>query len=547
MPLLFLFGQAFVLPISQYSRGISVYSLVESETKMGSIVNGYLSLFSSAQDMPDALRDLLKNDGTLRKILELLAYETHCANYELSDEDEEKFSRAADLPEDQARKLLEAELGDKHLALDFLDYMHERSGLFSSRGGEQISYNFVHRSIQEYLAGCYMLKHDPVTTYRKHAAQSSFWTDAALLGVEEVIHHPDSISKTDLFILVFGLREGQTRKRSAENDRSLLWAGQISVKMLADLKTHKEGKKHIERLMKKAEDLIKPDHYLSAAERADAADVLDGLGYVPADLHTFIPTSHAPEFYISKYLVTNAQYDRFLKAANFQNDALWRDFEKFDENSKSMNEIWGEAAWNWLQERLKDKEDENVKDGVLYPRYWNDPRFGQSRRHAPVVGISWYEANAYCKWLMADGKLPEWASLSTFNLKPSTTIIRLPREAEWARATGEDEFSFGGKELKDKITEYANTDESGINRTTPVWMYPQGATKQFAGIMDMSGNVWEWQANYRDSDHDVLGLRGGSWLIYVDFARVSARNVNLPLGRNYDVGFRVLALPSGRF
>ncbi len=123
--------------------------------------------------------------------------------------------------------------------------------------------------------------------------------------------------------------------------------------------------------------------------------------------------------------------------------------------------------------------------------------------------------------------------------------FRLPTEAEWVLAAGGEQnerFAFG--ELADlgDLPRYANTSESGINRTTPVWMYPQG--KSPLDVMDMSGNVWEWPSNYRDNDHDVLVLRGGSWDDFQDVARVSYRFDLLPGLRGFYLGFRVAAFPS---
>ena len=62
----------------------------------------------------------------------------------------------------------------------------------------------------------------------------------------------------------------------------------------------------------------------------------------------------------------------------------------------------------------------------------------------------------------------------------------------------------------------------------------------------MSGNVFEWQANYNDVKNGWLGLRGGSGLISGDGARVSFRNLNHPNLRFDLIGFRlVVSLPNG--
>jgi hypothetical protein len=186
---------------------------------------------------------------------------------------------------------------------------------------------------------------------------------------------------------------------------------------------------------------------------------------------------------------------------------------------------WGSQGWEWLKNQLEG-ERKLVRDGLLYPRYWDDPRFGIARKTAPVMGITWYEANAYCRWLAQERGLPEWGSLGRLDRGGGTLEIRLPTEAEWAEAAGGEaggRFAWDVlKYPKEEIVRYANTKESGIGRTTPVWMYPQGASPR--RVMDLSGNVWEWQANFYDKDHEMLGLRGGSWSYYWHFARVAGRN-----------------------
>ncbi len=290
--------------------------------------------------------------------------------------------------------------------------------------------------------------------------------------------------------------------------------------------------------------------------RVTAADAADQLGYIPADLYTFvpIPDPYSPQFLIAKYPVTNLQYERSLNSPDFGKRELWAGFPKFSEPDKQGNvqqvDDWGEEGWKWLQGALKNKDYE-VENGVLYPRYWRDLRFGALRPSAPVVGVSWWESNAYCKWLLA-----HWEELEEAKHLPKPKLLRLPTEPEWVlaaggpgspspagRGQGEGRFAFG--ELKDvkELPRYANTSKSGIGRTTPVWMYPQGESPLH--VMDMTGNVWEWQANLFGEGaifgKEAQGLRGGSWNRDGDNARVSFRNYSHPYYRCNYGGFRVVA------
>jgi formylglycine-generating enzyme required for sulfatase activity len=269
----------------------------------------------------------------------------------------------------------------------------------------------------------------------------------------------------------------------------------------------------------------------------------DGL-----DLNRFIEiqpeqSSKVPyPFWIGKYPVTNAQYERFLNAPDFGNPVYWLEIPKFDENCRKFGD-WGRQGLDWLQEQLKALESK-----VLLPRHWDDENFGKANPNHPVVGITWYEAGAYCEWLFQN-----WDALSESKANPplKPQAIRLPLETEWATAAGGDEpkdrypWDDPGKvttSLKE-VLRRANIEESGTGHTTPVNAYPLG--KSPFGVMDMAGNVWEWQANFYDKHHDDLSLRGGSWLNYVGYARVSILSV-LPDYGNLNFGFRVVVLPSGR-
>jgi formylglycine-generating enzyme required for sulfatase activity len=203
-----------------------------------------------------------------------------------------------------------------------------------------------------------------------------------------------------------------------------------------------------------------------------------------------------------------------------------------------------------LQEQLKDYTYFPRETWKLEPKYWNDPEFGIAKPNNPVVGITWFEANAYCKWLAANwSQLPESSANSGFTPKQ----IRLLLDIEWTIAAGGDRpegrypWDKPGRATTDveEINKRANV-AGKIGHTSPVNQYRDGISPY--GVMDMAGNVWEWQVNYSNMKEGWLGLRGGSWGFNEVSARVSIRNNLLPDHWLYVIGFRVVAasLPNGR-
>lgn len=473
-----------------------------------------------------------------REMLQHLAFHMH----------KEGNEQGREIEEIGLRKIFQSEPLYKPFVDELISQTRQRGTLLEERGG---LYRFIHLSFQEFLAGRYLAQNysDPdqfVTFLEKGLCTDPWWREPILLAIGyQDMNAPIQARR---ILLRMADLDGKI-KRNPKNSLDLSLASS-ELATIAYLECKSQSPDLGELLMARLQEL----HKRSQSEKwtpailASAMDGLDRLGYIPEDLYKFIPLSN---FAISKYLITNSQYERFLKPENFQNKDLWINFPKYDENGKLMKETWGNEPWDWLnkgyviQDRLqiifKEMQDW-FQYGVLFPRYWRDPRFGVNRRHAPVVGISWYEANAYCNWLLRNWDILEEGKQDL----PKPKWIRLPVETEWSLAAGgEDNKQFAFGELKDgkEITSYANTRESEINRTTPVWMYPQG--KSPSGSLDMSGNVTEWQANFYSKER-YPSLRGGSWDGGGGDSRVSLRDYGPPYDAYISVGFRlVVSLSNG--
>lgn len=158
----------------------------------------------------------------------------------------------------------------------------------------------------------------------------------------------------------------------------------------------------------------------------------------------------------------------------------------------------------------------------------------------PVVGISWYEAQAYCRW--ASGQLGR--------------EVRLPSEEEWEKAArGVDGriYPWGDEWNPGR----ANSIETERVETTPVDSFPKGVSPY--GVADMSGNVWEWTASPYDKakyQFDVLKrdraspaeserpiahrvIRGGSFGSSMRELRCANRGRHNPHSGSRNVGFRI--------
>ncbi|HEU4328848.1 MAG TPA: SUMF1/EgtB/PvdO family nonheme iron enzyme [Roseiflexaceae bacterium] len=212
-----------------------------------------------------------------------------------------------------------------------------------------------------------------------------------------------------------------------------------------------------------------------------------------------------PDFWIGKTPITNAQFRPFVEGDGYTNHAYWT-----------------AAGWGWRQQAA-----------ITHPGFWTESTWNGA--DYPVVGVSWFEAAAYCHWLSAQ----------------TGHLFRLPSEAEWEKAArGPDGRIWPWGNGWDAGR--CNSAEAGIRRTSPAGQFPSGASP--CGALDMAGNVWEWCATmdgknypylledewterYLDVDEWRI-IRGG--VFYVDQKRVRGayRTFNFPRDR-VNQGLRV--------
>ena len=211
-------------------------------------------------------------------------------------------------------------------------------------------------------------------------------------------------------------------------------------------------------------------------------------------------------YYIDKHEVTFGEYEQFIQDGGYEKKRFWT---KEGWEFIQSNEIKGYLT---LGQPLAGKTTQKL---------YNAP-------NQPVIGISWYEADAYCRWA---GK-------------------RLPTEAEWEKAArGEKGFLYPwGNEMIFENIPYRITNG---RRTVSVGSFPKGASPY--GVRDMAGNVWEWCRDWYDGAYYTKSpsqnpqgpksgthhvLRGGGWGSTRLQLQSIYRYYDLPTYRGFNVGFR---------
>ena len=241
----------------------------------------------------------------------------------------------------------------------------------------------------------------------------------------------------------------------------------------------------------------------------------DGMADVELEPENIVHIVFLDAFHIDKYEVTNAQFGRFVEEVGHITTV----------ESEGRGWVYTESGWEQVS-------------GAR----WNSPQGPESDLKNlldhPVVHVSWSDARVYC----------------------ASAGLRLPTEAEWekaARGTDGRTYPWGEGIGRTRGNYGAENccrpdDSDGSLFTSPVGSYPEGVSPY--GAYDMAGNVWEWVADWYDSDYYSKSPernpkgpsdgfyrvgRGGSWFSAPEpFLRTWFRDRIDPTFTNALLGFR---------
>ncbi len=324
------------------------------------------------------------------------------------------------------------------------------------------------------------------------------------------------------------------------------------------------------------------------------------LGSRPGDPQAFDPEKPACKveleaFSIGRWPLTNAEFACFMQAGGYEDEAHWQGelakrWLRGEDVAGGLLGRWLEI-WNWLRnnpdwkaqfqqsglyspaeiesyEYMAGLNEDELKSELSRqlgeksrrrPHYWDDARYNNPSQ--PVVGVTWFEARAYCAWLSS----------------VTHRVFRLPGEAEWEAAARGPSASPGlagrarsllpspkvgrGANGEGRIYPWgdewdagkANTLEGRVLRPSPVGAYAAAGGRGPFGAEDQAGNVWQWTASlYRPYPYDAAQsedpeaegervVRGGSWLYDQRLARCACRFRIAPVFYFESLGLRVLS------
>ena len=519
-------------------------------------------------DMPDL------KDEDVEKALLLIAYRAHTDEAGFKGTSEVDDDASADISEQNLHDWVRPFLGgsDRKAAL-FVQYMRERAGLLVRH--KTAAYTFPHRSLQEYLAACHLVRSDDVD-YILDAPQlvrqdAVRWREVFVLAAgyaARYVRTGDAVACINELcpsdcpsggsLEQVTLREWTQADVAAD---AVLEIGSVGVKRMAT------GAALWSRLQEWLLSLISRPDEPDANTRTAAGRKLAMLGDTRAalqDVH-FTDFCYVPkgpfvmgddkkqfvydmryDYWISRYPITVAQFDQFWKAGGYQESQFW--IEAYDDG------LWHNGLF-----RGRDK-----------PRRFGEPF---DLPNCPIMGVSWYEALAFVRWF------------SCVAQSSSGVTLTLPNEPEWEKAARgglevasekhisslndigtankpatmaknglvSRRYAWGDKPNRN----LANYDDTKIGSSSAVGCFSGGASPY--GVEEMNGNVWEWTRSmfgdypYPESASEVAKrespvadravervLRGGAFNSNSDFIRCASRFKSKPELEYWNSGFRIV-------
>ena len=550
------------------------------------VVKLLLQRWSETSGADRGLLDALNVPGLtldhVREVMQQLAFEAHAKHAGQAS--------VANIHEGELIAVLRPLLGDAGKAELALEYIEKRAGLLLGQGpkGHERQYTFPHRTFQEYLAACWLADQPdfPQRAVDLACQNPAHWREVLTFAARQA-KVGRGVPAADALVHCQSVAEWSLENQPTETDwRTAVLAGEqlleIGLAAVNVREEHRTVRRRVAGWIGAAlgsgtgvspvrSDSHRRDARATTAERVKAGAVLARLGderqgvgvkngvpdidWIKIPPGPFKMGSKAGEgsdaerprhdcdaiqqpYAISRYPVTVAQYQAFVDAGGYGEQRFWTD-----------------AGWKWKQSEKRTKPDDY------------DPVF-QTANH-PRVGVSWFEALAFCRWLTAcrsrreEAQTTKEVGVSLPRLLQDYEV-RLPSEAEWERAarhTDGRQFPWGDEEQD--IEQRCNIAETGLGHTSPVGMFPSGLAE--CGAADLAGNVWEWTRSLWGKDYNLdfpypyrldgkrenleaasniaRGLRGGSWSSNAGGARCAYRGRGGPGGRSSSVGFRLVASP----
>ncbi len=489
-----------------------------------------------------SLVEWLKADrAAIRRMLNRLAFDAH--------KGQARLAGTADIAEKDLVYALYEVRGNQTISEEMLiQYLSERAGLLVPRGVKV--YTFPHRTFQEYLAACHLTDDEyPEQVAELVRKEPNRWREVTLLAGAKAVRGTTSA--------IWSLVDALSYRQPEEADYTLadVWGVHLAgLALVESANLEKLSERNGRRVDQVRTCLLhamrNPD--FPAIERAEAGRTLAKLGdprlevleplrmewcEVPAGPFIIGSDEYDSEkpqhifdipytYRIARYPVTNAQFQCFVDDGGYAHKPYW---------------VEAQRHGYWQDGSFKGGNDRKPRTA---PYSFGEP-FNLSNH--PVVGISWYEALAFSRWLteqlQAAGKLDaDW-------------IVRLPTEAEWEKAArGENgqRYPWLGDQADPNRANYTDT---GIGTTSAVGAFPGGRTPY--GAEEMAGNIIEWcstqwlenYVDYAEKVDDSLSSdtgrvwRGGAFDDDDHFARAAFRYWDAPLDWYFNLGVRFVCCP----